>query len=78
MKGLCYRDLSLLLVRDKELSGNRRQQCGSAVLRAGKPGPQPPAVRALTEEYWTAWKRLEDPWKRGAVAPLWLSCSLLP
>lgn len=29
MKGLCYRDLSLLLVRDKELSDDRRQQCGS-------------------------------------------------
>lgn len=50
----------------------------TAVFRVGKPDHQPPAVRALTEEYWTAWKRLEDPWKRGAVALLWLSCSLLP
>ena len=29
MEGLCYRDLSPLLVRDKELSYNRRQQCGT-------------------------------------------------
>lgn len=50
----------------------------TAVFRAGKPDHQSPAVRALTEEYWTAWKRLEDPWKRGAVAPLWLRCNLLP
>lgn len=29
MEGLCNRGLSSLLVRDKELSYNRREQCGT-------------------------------------------------